>query len=151
MGIGILFFYLLIAAVLAPVVWLTWWGATSLGDPARVRTAPAPPPKNPRADSRFSIPQPVDLALPRYSKAVAICRLKDGAEVDGCSGPDHAGKCPRALADGTVSCAGSVLSLPRPIRGSTEWHIPSGYRACLLGSYEVFRQPALGTPTAAAR
>jgi hypothetical protein len=94
-----------------------------------------------RAPSGFSFPQPSDMCLPRYPRAIAVCRPSDGAEFGRCIGPDLAGQCPVALAHGTVPCSGSVLSLPRPIRGSTEWHIPSGYRTCLLGSYEVFRQP----------
>jgi hypothetical protein len=81
------------------------------------------------------------MSLAIHRGAIAVCRLADGVETGGCNGPDHAGKCPRALADGTVPCAGCILSLPRPIRGSTEWHIPAGYQTCLVGSYEVFRQP----------
>jgi hypothetical protein len=139
---GIVFTYLLIAALLAPVVWVMWWGVDSLGGSARLSSAPAPSAPVRMARSSFSFPQPADMTLPRHPGAVTICRLSDGAEIGGCSGPDHAGKCPRALADGTVPCAGSVLSLPRQIRGSAEWHVPFGYRTCLLGSYEVFRQPA---------
>jgi len=82
----------------------------------------------------------MDMALPRYSTAMAICRLSDGAEIGDCKGLDRIGGCPRALPDRTVPCAGSILSLPRPIRGSSEWHIPYGYRSCLVGSYEVYRQ-----------
>jgi hypothetical protein len=33
-----------------------------------------------------------------------------------------------------------MLSLPQPIRGSREWHIPAGYQSCLVGSYAAFRQ-----------
>jgi len=43
-------------------------------------------------------------------------------------------------ADGTVPCAGLLLALPRPVRGSIEWQIPAGYGACLLGGFGVFRQ-----------
>jgi hypothetical protein len=141
MGTGIVFTFLLIAALVAPVVWVMWWGVTSVGSSARLSTAPAPGQQVRRTRSSFSFPQPADLNLPRHPRAIAVCRLSDGAEFGSCSGPDLAGKCPQVLADGTVPCSGSVLSLPRPIRGSTEWHIPSGYRTCLLGSYEVFRQP----------
>lgn len=146
MGTGIVL--LLIAALLPPVVWVTWWGVASLGGSARLSTPPAPSQQVHRARSSFSFPQPVDMTLPRHPRAIAICRLSDGAEIGGCNGPDGAGKCPQALADGTVPCAGSVLSLPRPIRGSMEWHIPFAYRTCLLGSYEVFRQP-VSTPSPA--
>jgi len=148
MATTIVLTYLLIAALLAPVVWVMWWGAASLGGSARLRAAPAPSPPVRRARSSFSFPQPADMTLPRHLRAIAICRLSDGAEIGGCKGPDRAGKCPLALADGTVPCAGSVLSLPQPIRGSAEWHIPSGYRTCLLGSYEIFRQP-VSTPSPA--
>ncbi len=81
------------------------------------------------------------MKLPWRAGAITVCRLKDGAQVDDCSGPDSVGRCPHLLADGTVPCAGAVLSLPMPIRGSAEWHIPAGYRACLVGSYAAFRQP----------
>lgn len=141
MGLGIVFTYFLIAGLLAPVAWVMWWGVSSLGGSARLSIAPAPSQQVRRARASFSFPQPADMTLPRHPGAITICRFADGAEIGGCKGPDRAGKCPRALADGTVPCAGSMLSLPWPIRGSTEWHIPFGYRTCLLGSYEVFRQP----------
>jgi hypothetical protein len=141
MGSTMVFTYLLIAALLLPVTWAMWWGVAFLGGVARPSSAPAPSQRARRARPSFSFPQPADMALPRHPGAVAICRLSDGAEIGSCNGPNHAGKCPRAFADGTVPCAGSLLSLPRPIRGSMEWHIPIGYRACLMASYEVFRQP----------
>jgi hypothetical protein len=141
MGGGTVFTFLLIAALLAPAVWVVWWAFASLGGLNRFSSAPAQTETARTAPSGFSFPQPSDMCQPRYPRAIAVCRPSDGAEVGRCIGPDLAGQCPAALADGTVPCSGSVLSLPRPIRGSTEWHIPSGYRTCLLGSYEVFRQP----------
>jgi len=30
--------------------------------------------------------------------------------------------------------------LPLVIRGSWAWHIPTGYRTCFMGSYDVCRQ-----------
>ena len=138
---GVLFGYLMIAAVVAPVMWVIWWAFASLGGSARLSTAPAPSQPARKSRSSFSFPQPADMTLPRHPRAIAICRLSDGAEIGACDGPDRAGQCPRAFADGTVPCAGSLLSLPRPIRGSSEWHIPFGYRSCLPGSYAVFRQP----------
>ncbi|HEV2033806.1 MAG TPA: hypothetical protein VGU71_06345 [Candidatus Dormibacteraeota bacterium] len=142
---GLVFTYLLIAALLAPVVWVMWWGVASLGGSARSAPRPRQASRVHRARSSFSFPQSADMTLPRHPGAIAICRLSDGAQIGVCKGPDRAGKCPQALADGTVPCAGSMLSLPWPIRGSTEWHIPFGYRTCLLGSYEVSRQP-VSTP-----
>jgi len=140
---GTLFIYLLIAALLAPLVWVMWWAVASPGGSARLRTAPAKKQHVARPRSSFSFPQPVDMALRRHSGATAISWFSHGAETGGCIGPDQTGKCPRVLADGTVPCAGLVLSLPRLIRGSAEWHIPFGYQTCLPGSYEVFRQPAV--------
>ena len=91
--------------------------------------------------SDFVRPHPIDMPLAGRTGGIVICRLSDGAEVGTCQGPNHAGKCPRPLDDGTVPCAGSALVLPLLIRGSREWHIPAGYRACFMGSYDVYRQP----------
>jgi hypothetical protein len=140
MAIGIVFEYLFIAALLAPVAWLMWWGASSLGDYSRPVVSPTPGPRTPKSRPSFSFPQPVDMSLPSHSRAITVCRVADGAKIDACSGPDSGGKCPRTLANGTVPCAGSMLSLPQPIRGSREWHIPAGYQSCLVGSYAAFRQ-----------
>lgn len=138
MAIGFVFEYLLIAALLAPVAWVVWWAASAVGNrPIRV-SLPVRGPSKTRPS--FSVPQPVDMSLPKHSRAITVCRLSDGAKMTACSGPDSAGRCPRALADGTVPCAGSMLSLPQPIRGSREWHIPAGYQSCLVGSYAAFRQ-----------
>jgi len=140
MAIGFVFEYLLIAALIAPAAWVIWWAASTLGN--RSRNAPSPG-RSPRMRSfqpSFSFPQPVDISLPAHSHAITVCRISDGAKIDTCSGPDSAGRCPRALANGTVPCAGAMLSLPQPIRGSREWHIPAGYRSCLVGSYAAFRQ-----------
>jgi hypothetical protein len=141
MSIGFVFVWLLIAAMIAPLVWVFWWAAASVGGSARpgIATLLVEPVRKPRLE--FAFPQPADLSLPRHPRAIAICRLSDGAEIASCNGPDRAGRCPRAAADGTVPCAGSMVSLPQPVRGSGEWHIPSGYKTCLVGSYQVFRQP----------
>jgi hypothetical protein len=141
MGIFIVFLLLLMAAMIAPLVWLIWWALASVGGLARLSVARAAVEPTRKARAVFTFPQPADLSLPRYPRAIAICRLSDGAEIGSCNGPDRAGRCPRAAADGTVPCAGSILSLPRPVRGSGEWHIPNGYKACLVGSYQVFQQP----------
>src|SRR5579859_282861 len=37
MAIGIVFEYLLIAALLAPVAWVMWWAASTLGEPLPLR------------------------------------------------------------------------------------------------------------------
>jgi hypothetical protein len=140
MAIGFVFEYLLIAALLAPVAWVIWWAASTLGDHSRPLSSPARAPRIRNSQPSFSFPQPVDMSLPMHSQAITVCRVSDGAQVDACSGPDRAGRCPRARADGTVPCAGSMLSLPQPIRGSREWHIPAGYQSCLVGSYAAFRQ-----------
>ena len=141
MGIGVIFLVLVIAAMIAPLVWAVWWAAASIGGPAQpsIARAVVEPVRKARWD--FAFPQPADLSLRRHPRAIAICRLSDGAEIGTCTGPDRAGRCPRASADGTVPCAGSMLSLPRLVRGSGEWHIPAGYKTCLVGSYQVFRQP----------
>jgi hypothetical protein len=140
MAIGIVFEYLLIAALLAPVAWVMWWGASTLGDSSRPRSSPVRGRQIRKSGPSFSFPQPADMNLPRHSRAITVCRISDGAKIDACSGPDSAGRCPRTLANGTVPCAGSMLSLPLPIRGSREWHIPAGYQSCLVGSYAAFRQ-----------
>jgi len=140
MAIGFVFEYLLIAALLAPVVWVMWWAAAALGDRSHAVASPVRGPRIRKSHPGFSFPQPVDMSLPRHGQAITVCRIADGAKVDACSGPDSAGRCPRALANGTVPCAGSILSLPQPIRGSREWHIPAGYESCLVGSYAAFRQ-----------
>ena len=149
MGIGIAFTFLLIATLVAPLVWIAWWAAGSFGGNGRVALAPAVPSRKAGTGvatrrSAFERPRPADLSLPRRTSSIAMY-TGAGAELASCSGPDHSGRCPRTAAGGAVPCAGLVLSLPRPVSGSTEWHIPSGYRACMLGSYDAFRQPA-GTP-----
>ena len=90
--------------------------------------------------TRFVRPTPAAGAYARRRGQVLICRLADGAEVDRCHGPDQAGRCPRALDDGTVPCAGQVLALPLVVRGSWAWHIPAAYRTCFLGTYDLHRQ-----------
>jgi hypothetical protein len=140
MATGMVFVYLVIAALLAPVVWLAWWGASAFGDTARLRTVPAAGRRPAKARPVYSIPQAADMSLPRHPWAIAVCRPSDGAEIRICNGPDGAGRCPHANADGTVPCAGLLISLPEQIRGSNEWHIPAGYESCLAGSYATFRQ-----------
>lgn len=150
MASGVAFVYLVIAALVAPLLWLAWWAADSLSGAGRLQARTAPiggsQARNPKAwNSLFRSPQPSDLGLARTSGVVTIHRLSDAAQIGACVGPDSAGRCPRALDDGTVPCAGAVLALPRRIRGSAEWHIPTGYHTCLLGSYDVFRQAASPT------
>jgi hypothetical protein len=141
MGIGVVFLLLVIATAVAPFVWATWWVVASVGGSSRPAVPEPVVVPIRKARSNFAFPQPADLSLPRRRGAIAIFRLSDGAEIGSCTGPDEAGKCPRAAADGTVPCAGCMLSLPQPVRGSGEWHIPAGYQSCLVGSYQVFRQP----------
>lgn len=138
MGTGIVFVYLSIAALMAPIVWLAWWAAGSLAD----RRSPAgalPLGKVVENKPLFSYPEPVDVSLPSRSGAVTIYS-RAGREVGVCAGPDAKGGCPRPDEDGVVPCSGCLLALPRPVRGSFEWQIPAGYKACPVGSYAVFRQ-----------
>ncbi len=137
MGTGIVFVYLMIAALVAPVVWVLWWSAGSLGRGAR--RAVTAPEASTVPNPAFAYPEAVDLDLPSRAGAVTIYSAS-GRQVGSCAGPDSAGRCPRPDQEGTVPCSGCVLALPRPIRGSFEWQIPAHYRACLLGSYAVFRQ-----------
>ncbi|MGA7910743.1 MAG: hypothetical protein WCC30_04255 [Candidatus Dormiibacterota bacterium] len=148
MGIGIGFTFLLIAALVAPLLWVAWWATGSLGGDGRMKvsvvtTRAATYKDATAARSRFERPRPADISLPFRPGAITMYSRARRLEVASCSGPDHAGRCPRTPAGGQVPCAGLVLSLPRPVGGSTEWHVPSGYRACMLGSYDVFRQPAV--------
>ena len=147
MGIGIAFTFLLIAALVAPLLWVAWWAAGSLGGDGRMKLSAATARSDAQTDatarpSRFDRPRPADVSLPRRPGAISMYSRANRVEIATCSGPDHAGRCPRTPAGGPVPCAGLVLSLPRPLGGCMEWHVPSGYRACMLGSYEVFRQPA---------
>jgi hypothetical protein len=139
MATGFVFVYLGIAVLVAPIVWLLWWALD------RIATRPAsahassrvPPPARPA----YAAPHAVDVSLAVHPGTVTVYSTT-GREPSTCEGPDAVGKCSRPLADGTVACAGCVLALPRPIRGSFEWQIPAAYRTCLLGSYSVFRQQA---------
>jgi hypothetical protein len=139
MATGFVFVYLAIGAIAFPFVWLMWWALDSLANrPARVQAGPRiPRPASPD----YAAPHAVDTSLPVRPATVTVYSIS-GAELSTCPGPDPTGRCSRPLANGTVPCAGCVLALPRPVRGSLEWQIPSGYRACLLGSYGVFRQAA---------
>jgi len=147
MGLTIAFTFLVIAALAAPFLWVLWWGAGSLTarrTPRAVAVAreAARPLRPTRTVARYDRPHAADIGLPGRADAVTVCRATDGAEIEICHGPDRAGRCPRIFADGSVPCAGMVLALPRPVRGSTEWHIPAGYGACMLGGYGAFRQAA---------
>lgn len=150
MGMGIAFGMFLVAVVLAPLLWASWWGFDYLMGGAEPRTSALRRHGTFEASSErreavtmrssFISPRPSDMPLVGRTREVAICRLSDGLEVGHCRGPNHSGRCPRPLDDGSVPCAGCLLALPLPIRGRREWHIPAGYRACLLGSYDVYRQ-----------
>jgi hypothetical protein len=146
MGIGIAFTFLLIVTLAAPLVWVAWWAAESLGGNGQLKLSTVMARGDAHADatarrSRFERPRPADVSLPGRAGTVVMYSRTGRGEVASCQGPDHSGRCPRTPAGGPVPCAGLVLSLPRPVSGSTEWHVPSGYRACMLGSYDAFRQP----------
>ena len=144
MGTGIVFVYLVIAAMVAPFVWVSWWAVASIGRES-AQKAPAPA-RAPVARPQRN-PFPLDLRLVSRPRAVTVYSAA-GQEISTCPGPNADGRCSRPLGDGTVPCAGCLLALPQPIRGSFEWHIPSGYQSCLLGSYDVFRarRPAPAQP-----
>lgn len=145
MGLGIPFTLLAIAALLAPIAWVLWWGAGSLAG-GRLAVAPPAPPRAQAMGGRriLARPQPSDRALPGRPGAIAMYSLANGRELGHCQGPDAEGRCPRPLADGSVPCAGCLLALPMAVRGSREWHVPNGYRACLVGGYAVYRpQPTV--------
>jgi hypothetical protein len=148
MGLGIAFTFLGIVALAAPMVWLMWWAADSVGGgrrrPVPLAATSAGTLVAAGARSGFDRPHPVDSRVSSPPSAITVCSLSDGSALESCQGPDQGGQCTRMRADGVVPCAGLVLSLPRPIRGSTDWHIPTGYRACLLGGYAVYRQPVAG-------
>jgi hypothetical protein len=135
------FIYLLIVAAVFPVLWVAWWAADCAFRGSQVVKAAVPIPtaaKRPRSD----YPRPVDLTLPRRRGTLIIYSRSQLTEIGGCLGADAAGKCPRAVADGTVACAGSLLSLPAPIRGSGEWQVPFGYKVCPVASYDIYRRAA---------
>lgn len=142
MASGNPFIYLLLAALVAPVLWLMWWAADSAFGGTRVAALVRPAPKSTKPRS-FESPRPVDVTLPRRPGTIVICSLTERTEIGSCRGATAAGSCPRALADGTVACAGSLLSIPAPIRGSAEWQVPFGYKNCPVASYDVYRQKAL--------
>lgn len=136
MASGFVFVYLGIAVLVAPVVWLVWWALDSVAArpavaPPRVRVARPSKPVDPA-------PHAVDISLPTTGGRVTVYSAA-GKKLSTCDGPDAGGRCSRPLADGSVPCAGCMLALPRPIRGSLDWQIPAGYQACLLGSYGVLR------------
>lgn len=86
-----------------------------------------------RSRGRSASPEPTNKRLARHPGAITICRPLDGKEIAACNGPDRSGKCPVALPDGTVLCAGFLLSLPRRVRGSRGWQIPLGFQSCIAG------------------
>lgn len=140
MGSGIVFVYLVIAALVAPVVWIAWWLAASAGAP-ELHPAPLALSAAPEAGGGRVAAHPfaVDLNLPSRQGSVNIY-AQTGRQLGACQGPDAKGKCPRPDDSGFVPCSGCVLSLPLPVRGSFEWQIPAHYQSCLLGSYSIFRQ-----------
>ena len=139
MGIGIAFTFIGLAVLLVPVVWLFWWAVDSIGNrPARATLAIRSVARATR--SRFSQPQPVDLRLPTRPDLITVYRAINAKPAYTCHGPDAHGGCPIAKADGTVPCSGSMIVLPMAVRGSREWHIPPGWKTCLVGSYGAFTQ-----------
>ncbi len=138
MGSGIVFTYLLIVAVVAPIVWLAWWMVDSLGNARRIPAVAAPRRSTVKAAAPAH-PYPVDLVLPAQAGKV-IRYSTSGKALASCPGPDAGGECPFKSDEGVVPCSGTLLALPRAIRGSFEWQIPAGYRSCLLGSYGAFRR-----------
>lgn len=139
MAIGDPFIVLLIAVAVLPLLWFAWFAAESAFRGAKVVTAAGPTLRTTKRPS-FDYPRAVDVTLPRRPRTLIIYSPTERTELDSCRGADAAGKCPRTLADGTVACAGSLLALPAPIRGSAEWQIPVGYKTCPVASYDVYRQ-----------
>lgn len=137
MATGFVFVYLAIAALVAPFVWLVWWALDSTAS-SRV-PAPALARRPAGAGPAYVAPRAVDLPLPGHRATVTVYSMS-GKELSTCPGPDAGGHCSRPLADGTVPCAGCLLALPTPIRGSLDWEIPAGYQACLMGGYGALRQ-----------
>jgi hypothetical protein len=142
MATGFVFVYLAIVALAAPLLWLIWWSFDSLANRPAATYSPIRAARPPKAV--YAAPHGVDVGLAVRPNKVTVYS-KAGQELSTCDGPDAGGRCSRPLADGSVPCAGCLLALPRPIRGSLEWEIPSSYRTCLLGSYTVFRQGAPAT------
>ena len=139
MATGFVFVYLAILALVAPVVWLVWWALDSAASrPATVH----PPAATPKAAKPVSLaPHPIDRSLP-FRRDMVTVYSASGKELSTCAGPNAQGRCSRPLEDGTVPCAGCLLALPRPIRGSLDWQIPAGYDACRLGGDGARRQAA---------
>jgi hypothetical protein len=139
MGMGIAFTFLGLAALAAPVIWLVWFAADSVG--TRPRAVPVPSPGGPSpTPAYFDYPLPADSRRPGRPDGITVYNLFGGAPKAYCEGPDARGACPITRPDGTVPCAGCLLVLPEPVRGSRDWHIPAGYRSCLVGSYATYRQ-----------
>lgn len=138
MGTSIVLTYLLIAALALPVAWIAWWGVGSLAGGRRTEPAVPVPPPAPVRRGGFDRPYPADIGLMGRPGRITIYGAA-GMRVETCDGPDSGGRCPRPLADGSVPCAGCLLALPAPIQGSRQWHIPSGYQACVVGTYAAYR------------
>ena len=138
MGLGIAFTFIFLAALLAPVAWVLWWAVDSAG--ARRPLIAGHEPRIQRAARpAFDHPVALDMRLPGRVDRITVYRQGAGGPATFCSGPDAHGSCPIAKADGTVPCAGCSLVLPFAVRGSRDWHIPPGYRSCVVGSYGALR------------
>lgn len=141
MDFGIVIVVVVLAAILAPLFWAVWWAVDSLGSPrVAIPAAVGPTPKPPAR--RIDYPVAVDSRLPGRPDAITVYTASAQAPKSFCAGPDAAGRCPIALSDGTVPCAGCVLVLPQPVRGSRDWQIPRDFQTCLVGSYSLYRQAA---------
>ena len=141
MGMGIAFTFLLVAALVAPVAWAAWFAADSfLTRPAAAgATRGGARPPAPTA-AWFDYPVATDSRRPGRPDGITVYNLFGGAPKAYCDGPDARGGCPITRADGTVPCAGCLVVLPEPVRGSRDWHIPAGYKSCVVGSYASYRQ-----------
>lgn len=139
MAAGTVFVYLLILALVAPLLWLVWWAIDSLGTGPRHPLPVSVLPQPPRYEHDYAVA--ADLHLPVRAMSVGIYDLA-GRRIDACIGPNASGKCPHPNEEGVVPCSGCILAVPMEIRGSFEWEIPANYRSCLLGSYAIFRQTA---------
>jgi hypothetical protein len=135
---GIIPVFLVVGALLIAPVWGMWWALASFGG-RNSRLAIPSPATTAHVRPYVPFPTAIDATLPSRSNAVTIYSAR-GREIATCAGPNATGKCPQPLEDGSVPCSGCLLALPRPIRGSFEWQIPTGYSSCLLGSYSAFRQ-----------
>lgn len=53
MGTGIVFVYLVIAAMVAPFVWVSWWAVASIGRESAQKARPRGLPSPARNETRF--------------------------------------------------------------------------------------------------